>query len=569
MHILLRGTVSQRLRIASGLVLFTFALTHFLNHALGLVDIDTMQTVQDWRTAVTRSVPGTIVLGLALLTHVSLALYKLAGRRTLKIPPWELIQLLLGLSIPFLLIPHVFNTRVASSFYGVKDLYIYELLRLWPDKWPDQTILMLLVWTHACVGLHFWLRLTPTYRKVAPYLLAIAVLIPAAALAGFSVAGREAQAAAADPEALAAIKEFTNWPSDQASAEITERRERARYAFYSLVALCALILALRRASLWFSPRFPVRYVPEPVVRSAAGPTLLEISRMNGIPHASVCGGRARCSTCRVSVLEGLDALPPPETAEAETLRSISAAENVRLACQLRPTGPLAVVLAFASDRALSFGEGGEAQGVERDLAVLFLDVRSFTTISEHKLPYDVVFLLNQLFAVAGDAIRAEGGWIDKYLGDGLMAVFGRESGVEEGCRQALRAAIAIDFAVERLQARLAGETATPLRVGMGIHVGPLVLGRIGHPRSAAMTVIGRTVNVASRLESLTKDKGCQLVVSLAAARLAGVDHAGLATEAVAVRGMSRPTEIAVVTRARDLEGRFPRNRRPEATFVGK
>lgn len=86
MHILLRGSLAQRLRIASGLILFTFALTHFLNHALGLVDIETMQRAQDWRKAFTRSIPGTIVLGLALFTHVVLALAKLANRRTPRNP---------------------------------------------------------------------------------------------------------------------------------------------------------------------------------------------------------------------------------------------------------------------------------------------------------------------------------------------------------------------------------------------------------------------------------------------------------------------------------------------------
>lgn len=557
MHILFRGSTLQRLRVVSGLVLFVFALTHFLNHALGLVDIRTMQAVQDWRTVVTRSIPGTIVLGLALVTHLALALYKLAGRRTLKLPPWELAQLLLGLAIPFFLIPHVFNTRIASSVYDVHDLYIYELLRLWPEKWPDQTLLLLLVWVHGCIGLHFWLRLTKGYRRIAPLLLAFAVLIPAAALAGFSVAGRDAHAAVATPEALAEIKQLTNWPDEATSAAIATRRENARFGFYVIVAIAASILAMRRVALWFSPRFAVRYVPEPTVRSAAGPTLLEISRMNGIPHVSVCGGRARCSTCRVSVIEGMDALPPPSSAEAATLRSISAAPNVRLACQVRPTAPLSVTLAFASDRALSLGEGNEAQGIERDLAILFLDVRGFTSLSENKLPYDVVFVLNQIFAVAGDAIRSEGGWIDKYLGDGLMAVFGRETGVEEGCRQAMRAAIAIDHAIDDLRTHLAEETGVPLRIGMGVHAGPLVLGRIGHPGSAAMTVIGQTVNVASRLESLTKERNCQLVISLHAARAAGLRTTNLERSEISVRGLTRRVEVISLRRSRDLAASLP------------
>src|SRR5262245_39380570 len=112
MHILLRGSLTQRLRIASGLVLFAFATTHFLNPALGLVDLKTMHEVEAWRKFVTRSVPGTIVLLSALLTHMALALLKLAHRTTMRMQAWELIQIALGLFIPFLLLPHIVNTRI-------------------------------------------------------------------------------------------------------------------------------------------------------------------------------------------------------------------------------------------------------------------------------------------------------------------------------------------------------------------------------------------------------------------------------------------------------------------------
>ena len=110
----LRGDLLQRLRLISGLVLFTFAGTHFLNHAVGLYSLEAMHEVESWRTAVTRSWPGTIVLVAALVTHLSLGLYKLAMRNTLRMPAWEAVQIALGLSIPFLLFPHIVNTRVAT-----------------------------------------------------------------------------------------------------------------------------------------------------------------------------------------------------------------------------------------------------------------------------------------------------------------------------------------------------------------------------------------------------------------------------------------------------------------------
>ena len=165
----------------------------------------------------------------------------------------------------------------------------------------------------------------------------------------------------------------------------------------------------------------------------------------------------------------------------------------------------------------------------------------------------MVFILNRLFAASGVAITRNDGWIDKYLGDGLMAVFGQSCGPEEACRQALRAAKAIDEALDDVNRDLQDELPTPLHVGIGIHVGPLVLGEIGYEDSAAMTVIGRTVNAAARLEAATKQAGCQLIVSLDAARLAGLDGNALRSETVTVRGLSDPLEVVFVERARHLQ----------------
>jgi adenylate cyclase len=127
MHVLARGDLLQRLRLATGLILFTFAATHFLNHALGLVSLDAMQTMQDWRKVVTRSWPGSVILLGAFLTHILLALYKLSTRLTWKMPVWEATQIVSGLSIPLFLITHVVFNRGAASLAGTNDTYAYEV----------------------------------------------------------------------------------------------------------------------------------------------------------------------------------------------------------------------------------------------------------------------------------------------------------------------------------------------------------------------------------------------------------------------------------------------------------
>ena len=171
--------------MAAGCVdLVAFAATHFINHSLGLISVDWMHEMQKWRWVVTRSWPGTIVLLAALLTHASLGLYKLAGRATLRLPRWELVQILLGISIPFLLLPHIINTRIAHVFFNVNDIYVYELAKLWPASAIIQSLLLIIVWVHGCMGIHFWLRLSSAYRRIFPLLLTLAVIIPLSALGG-------------------------------------------------------------------------------------------------------------------------------------------------------------------------------------------------------------------------------------------------------------------------------------------------------------------------------------------------------------------------------------------------
>jgi adenylate cyclase len=348
MHIYFRGDDLQKLRLLSGLVLLAFAGSHFLNHALGLFSLEAMHHAQDWRTAVTRSVPGSLVLLVALLAHMGLGLYKTAMRHTWRMPPWEFAQIASGLLIPFLLLPHIVNTRVANHVFGVQDIYLYELKRLWPSSAWQQSTLLLLVWAHGCIGLHHWLRLDEGYRRLRPLLGAVAIAVPLLALAGFVVAGRTTADIMSDADSMAALKERSHWPSDAANAALEQWRTLARIAFAS-VAVGVLLTPLWRIRGHRSRSGVVRvtYAGGPTIAIAPGRTLLEASRAAGVRHASICGGRARCSTCRVRIKQGRESLPPPEGAEAITLQAIGAPEDVRLACQLRPTSDLTVALVSA------------------------------------------------------------------------------------------------------------------------------------------------------------------------------------------------------------------------------
>lgn len=542
----------QPLRLASGLAMFAFALLHFANHAVGLIGLDVMNQVQDWRLHLTHTQPARLLLAAALVMHVTLGLARLAARQTLRMPALEWLQIASGVAIPALLIPHA----VTQVYYSTRTDFFYSYTSvaygLWPGQALLQAVVLLVVWSHGCIGISYWLRPHPWFHRWKLVLLAAAVALPILALTGFLSAAREAHALLADPAAAA---QALHWPDGQAAAAMLHVREIAWMVYGGLLALVAAIYAARHLVKRSAPLIAINYAAGPTVRSLPGASLLEISRMHGVAHASVCGGRARCSTCRVRIDSSAAALEPPEPAEQATLSRIGASSNVRLACQLRPTADLEVTRLVAASPAAHARSGhaaADTAGIEKAVAILFLDVRGFTQMSEHRLPFDVVFLLNQFFASVGEAIRKHGGWIDKYMGDGLMAVFGRSSGLATGCREAAAAAREIDLALDDLNRRLSTEIAGGIKIGIGIHAGPVVIGRIGDTDSAALTVIGRTVNEASRLEALTKDKGCQLIMSRLVAEQAGISLDGAATEIIEIRGSGTKIGIVLVAAARDL-----------------
>lgn len=559
MHVLWRGSLAQRVRLGSGLLLFAFAGTHFLNHALGLVSLDAMVSFDHLRTALTRSLPGGILLALALLVHAGAALAKIAQRHTFRLPPWEWMQLLLGLAIPLLLLPHIVNTRVSNLLLGIDTSYPYELRKIWTDMMPAQSTLLLLVWLHGCLGLHYWLRLVPRYRLLAPYLLVGASLLPCAALLGVVTQGRHMAELTADPSAFAALKAQTHWPDEQTTALIVRWRAEAQAGFYVIAALALLFGIGRNLRQRQAMQIPVQYVSGPLVKASEAPTLLEVSRMHNIPHMSVCGGRGRCSTCRVLIVGDESGLFPPGETELQTLRSVGAPANVRLACQAHVRAASTIMPLVRMGRGNDvpvFVQGDPDGSEERELAVLFVDIRGFTAMTEKKLPYDVVYLLNNFLHTVGQAVYGSGGWINDRAGDGVLAVFGDPSGLVGACRSALLACAEVDRLIAQLNLKLESELAEPLRVAMGLHCGPHVHGLIGIGESASMSVVGPAVNVASRLESVAKEMNVQLAMSVDAAIYAGVDTEGLLRRSTFIRGNAEPLDVLLIDSARQLLPRF-------------
>lgn len=560
----------KRLRSATGLVLFAYVLTHLLNHALGLVSLAAQQAGRVWFLALWRTPVGTTALYGSLLIHLALAFLRLYQRRSLKMPGWEMAQLLLGLAIPPLLVEHILGTRLAFELFDVTDNYFYVQLVIWtlsPRDGVMQATVLLIAWLHGCIGLHFWLRIKPWYRRFVPYLYAGALLVPLLALLGFAQAAREVANFAESPDRLEAALRAIHFPGPQAVAVLVEIRNGILIGF---AALLAGVLLARRIRAGLERRRGIVRVTYPNGRTVActpGFTLLEISRASGIPHASVCGGRGRCSTCRVRVDVGLEGQPPASPEELRVLRRVGAPPTVRLACQLHPVGELSVTPLLPPHAAPrdALGRPRYHEGEERVIAILFADLRAFTRFAERRLPYDVVFVLNRYFSAMGHAVEAAGGRVDKFIGDGVMALFGIEEGPERACRGALAAARAIVEALGELNRSLAPELREPLRIGIGIHVGSVIVGEMGYARATSLTAIGDAVNTASRLESMTKEYQAQLVISEEVARFAGLEHADFPRHEIMIRGREAPLAILVVADALSLPADLLTAPRPAAT----
>jgi adenylate cyclase len=539
--------------------MLAYVTMHLLNHAVGLVSAEAMENVLWYIFRVWSNRPAQILLYGGFLVHYGLALWALWQRRSLRLRTSELMQLALGFAIPILLARHVVGTRIGQDWLHTDTGYYAYLLWVYFVQSPKEGYLQMLVlvvaWAHAMIGLHFWLRVRPWYAQLQSVALVLAVLVPVLSLLGMIEAGRHVAAlAAADPDWTRRAFAQMTLPSPETQHTLEAITGRLSRFFGGAIGAVLLARAVRHA--WRRRHGVVRigYPDGRFVDVTPGTTVLEASRIAGIPHASVCGGRGRCSTCRVRVRAEPGSIDPPEPEEQRVLRRIAATPNIRLACQLRPRGNVEVTPLLPAFAAAADGRRrvDVVQGSEREIAILFADIRGFTALSEGRLPYDVVFVLNRYFAAMGRAIEAAGGHVDKFIGDGIMALFGIASGTRAGCREALAAARLMSGGLAELNSSLGAELDSPLRIGIGIHCGPVIVGEMGYGRAAAITAIGDAVNTASRLEGLTKTYECELVVSDETVARAGVDLSRFPRHEIEIRGKREMLAVRTLERAADL-----------------
>ncbi|MCC8956514.1 adenylate/guanylate cyclase domain-containing protein [Bradyrhizobium sp. Pear77] len=553
-----RGVGQRQVRLVTGAIMFAYLISHFLNHALGNISTEAMAIGVHYHTEFWQFLPIAIVFYGSCLVHTGLGIWALYQRREFHWKAIEPLQLVLGLSIPVFITIHIVGVRLGQTLYGHEKLYPQELYTFFiasPVRLWLMFAVLLIAWVHGCIGLYFWLRLRAFFRWAAPFLLATAVLIPTLAMLGIYQGGRATMEDYQDPdwrrEELSVQKLGT-----AAQAATLEKITGGLTSGY--LALLGLVLLARGARALLERRggmIALSYGNGRTLRVPKGLSVLEASLRYNVPHASVCGGRARCSTCRIRIIGDHAALPEPSPREAFVLHRVGTDDpSIRLACQLRPTTDLAFFQLFLPHTmsANAHASNPTRVGQERYLVSMFVDMRGSTQLAEKRLPFDTVFIVNRFLGAVSQAVLEAGGRPNQFIGDGMLALFGLTTDRRVACRQALRAAALIAANIDELNQFLSHDLREPIRFGIGIHGGEVIVGDIGYRDHMVFTALGDAVNVAARLQDMTKALACEAVISDEVRVTAGLADDALPAQEVAIRGRNEPMTVRTVEATRVL-----------------
>ncbi|WP_315730273.1 MULTISPECIES: adenylate/guanylate cyclase domain-containing protein [unclassified Bradyrhizobium] len=565
----IRGIGVRQVRLACGLVLFSYLLSHFLNHALGNVSLPALASGVYYHTMFWQFLPVAVTFYTAALVHAGLGIWALYQRREFSWKTMEPLQLVLGLSIPALIFSHIAGVRIAEALYGHEKLYPQVLYAYWAGAssriWL-MTVTLVVSWIHGCIGLHMWLRMKPFYKRAAPWLLACAVLIPTLALLGFYRGGRDVMSAASEPHWVAENLSARHMGTLGEQAAIDQIINGFIVAYLGLLGAVLLARGARALHERRGGIITLSYNNGRTLRVPKGLSVLEASLRYNVPHASVCGGRARCSTCRIRVIGDCGDLPAASPREAFVLAQVGATDpSIRLACQLRPVSDVSFFQLFIPIPT-SGAAATQAAGIgqERYLVSLFVDMRGSTRLAEKRLPFDTVFIVNRFLGAVSQAVIACGGQPNQFIGDGMLALFGLAVDPKTACRQAVQAAGRIAVNVDELNTSLGHDLREPIRFGIGIHGGEVIVGEIGYRDHMVFTALGDAVNVAARLQDMTKNLGCEAIISESVCTTAGLAGDELPAQDLDIRGRTEPMHVRIATDAKILAALAQREKVIEA-----
>ncbi len=547
----------RQLRIYSGVILFVYALTHLLNHSFNIFSIELADHVREsyfhlvWKNPI-----STILLYGSLIIHILLGFYSILTKKSYKITLREWLQILFPVLALLLLLQHIAGGFILNKMFEVDLEYslIYAILSSDPNEVVLGTILFTLmiifIWSHGVIGIHGLLKFRSNlYQRYMFVFKFVYWFVPIAAILGFLSGMRQISFL----ETIENLKGNENFifsffaSIPQEAFSYLAPVEPLVMNYYPLFVLAVIIIAtLNVLRARYFGRITISYPGGKDFNVPKGTTILEASRLAGIPHVSVCGGKGRCTTCRVKVVSGLSELIEPNFHEAKVISRLGFDNDVRLACQLKPNKNISVQPLLSPETTqMSASTPVGLSGKEKETVILFVDLRDFTKLSETKLPYDVVYILNKYYTVCGEIIENNSGRLDKFIGDGIMAIFDGAKNKDQNCRNAVKAAQSISIGIHNLNKDIKLDFAEELRFGMGIHVGNTIVGMMGYGKTVSETAVGDNVNVASRLEELSKKFTCELVISKEVLELSKIKPDQFSSHRVNIRG--RRSELEVYT----------------------
>ena len=246
-------------------------------------------------------------------------------------------------------------------------------------------------------------------------------------------------------------------------------------------------------------------------------TILTASIRKEIPHLSACGGVGKCSTCRINILSGLKNCSERTEHEIKLAKRLNLPDTIRLACQTKVCGKVKYRRLLLDKRDLSLNSQLSSKktgsvGTVRNLTIMFCDIKGFTPFSESLSAYDVIFILNRYFSIMREIILKNGGEVNNYIGDAILAIFG----LKESRQQILRTVntgLQMLKAMDEFKKYLKEAYDRTFDMRIGIHNGEVIVGSVGYGDDKKLTVIGDVVNIASRIEATNKDAGTRLLIS--------------------------------------------------------
>ena len=548
-----RDLIIRQARMYSGLIIFLYVTIHLLNHSLGLVSIKLMDQVSDYVSNFVRINAVSAILYLSFLIHLVFGLSSLFKRRSFNMPSKDWAQLILGLTLPWILIVHLIANGYATRFENLESSYALLVLATWvfDTKYIFlYNLLLVATWVHGIIGIQNITQNSEFYNKNKLFFTVVVWIVPILSVLGYTSAGKELISSIMIDEAtIYQILGKANFTEDL-GFRLTKLSNSVLLYYPSILVflfVSALIIYRYRLSM---REITVKYADGVEVKISKGTSILEASRENSIGHISMCGGRGRCSTCRVRILSDHDDLPERNGVEEQVAKRLNLDSNVRLACQLRPISNITVrPLVSAPKTSVNEANKLSLSGRETEVVVMFVDLRDFTLISEKLLPYDTVFLLNKYFKICGEAIAENNGNIDKFIGDGVMALFNSGERLKDNSIDALKAATVISEKMAALSRESEEDFQHRLGIGIGIHAGTTIMGEMGYGTSISETAIGDCVNVASRLEQLTKAEGCELIISEDLYLSSGVIEKPMSKKTIPIKGKANKMSICTFDKA--------------------